>query len=217
MCKDKSLSTVPFSGFYGTLHEDNLDRALAQMVEDHNGDPLEFRQFEDLWQTVSWQDARTEYAREYVDALNDEFNLAIEFESLESPREYNFATDRIFVQIGRQEITRIALATRLSALDARIIDKFTSRSGFASFYPNRLKDWPESLADWDHNQIGTLLETYIHLEHGEFDQWAEHDLMESAQCNGVFDSILWGEMSPEGHRLANLAGYLRDREMRSYV
>ena len=41
-----------------------------------------------------------------------------------------------------------------------IKERFTSRDGFISFYPNRVEDWPD-LEEWDHNHVGTLLEAYV--------------------------------------------------------
>ena len=36
-----------------------------------------------------------------------DFKIKGEFDSLKSPREYNFATDRIFIKISENEIARI--------------------------------------------------------------------------------------------------------------
>ena len=93
------------------------------------------------------------------------YSLGLEFEALDSPREYNFATDRIFAKI------RLGMVRRLFAISAReghatlsalIEDRFTSRSGFASYYPNALDDWlAKPLRDWDHNELGTLLRAVL--------------------------------------------------------
>lgn len=82
------------------------------------------------------------------------------FSTMTSPREYNFETDRLFVDVSRAFIGRLwkmSKAEGHATLRRFIRDRFTSRSGFISHYRNRLEDWPADLADWDYNQLGTLL------------------------------------------------------------
>lgn len=83
------------------------------------------------------------------------------FESMDSPREYNFATDRVYAEIPlavMRDLLRRSKAEKHVTLSAVIRERFTSRDGFISGYSNDLADWLENpLQDWDHNELGTLL------------------------------------------------------------
>lgn len=77
-----------------------------------------------------------------------------------SPREYNFETDRLFVNASKALVNRLWARSREDGHETlrRVIqDRFTSCDGFISHYRNTLEDWPGDLVDWDHNQLGTLL------------------------------------------------------------
>jgi hypothetical protein len=89
-------------------------------------------------------------------------SIRMTFESMDSPREYNFSTDRIYGEVPLKvvrELFRRSKAEGHATLTAIIARRFTSRSGFMSFYPSDLAEWLAKagpLAEWDHNQLGTL-------------------------------------------------------------
>lgn len=85
-----------------------------------------------------------------------------EFEEMVSPREYNFSTDRLFVKIDavllRELFRQVMLVDNSWAFDKAVKESFTSRDGFCSFYDNDPKALAaKPLADWDHNEVKTLL------------------------------------------------------------
>jgi hypothetical protein len=152
------------------------------------------------------------YAKAYAEAFGQEFKIKLEFESLSSPKEYNFTTDRIFVTIADDELTRLHSLVTAEELDKAAKARFTSYSGFISSYSNDVADWGD-LQEWDHNQIGTLIAAYVAQESGDFDQWAEYALMESDVSNGRLDQWL-GDANPEATRLYKIHDYLEDRKER---
>ncbi|MGX7874405.1 hypothetical protein ACVDG5_018085 [Mesorhizobium sp. ORM6] len=83
------------------------------------------------------------------------------FESMDSPREYNFTTDRLYAEIPlgmMQLLFRKSRTEKHATLAAVIAERFTSRDGFLSHYSRHLAEWLEKpLTDWDHNELGTLL------------------------------------------------------------
>lgn len=83
------------------------------------------------------------------------------FESMDSPREYNFATDRVYADIPvsvMRELFKRSKAEKHATFSAVIKERFTSYDGFSSHYSNHLQDWlSKPLADWDHNELSTLL------------------------------------------------------------
>lgn len=207
--------TIPFSGFYESLHDSELDNTLERMFSDEDGNAIEglvSRAFD----AVQWRAVHIAYAKGYAESFAQEFEIAgLTFESLQSPREYNFTTDRIFVNVPADEMARILSVTPRETLDSVAAEMFTSRSGFMSHYSPDVKDWGDS-AIWDHNQWGALIRAYVlHMRDGEeFDSWAEHSMMEDDFCNGAVDNWLFEDATPEFKRVDRVHAYLRQRAER---
>lgn len=206
------LTTIPFAGLYCSWHDDALDRACESVLQDDQGEPVHDKLPMKLFDAIDWGKAHTEYAQMYAKAWCDHLGIqGMEFDELNSPREYNFATDRIFVRIPQAEVERIhtALAKHPQILTDLAKSKFTSRSGFHSFYSPDVSDWGP-LETWDHNQVGTLLEAFQEMEEPGFE---ESSLTEDWNCNGWLDNMILN--TPEAVRVANLA--YRVRRMRGEV
>ncbi len=220
------LAVLPFSGFYGSWHDDEMNQTLEQAFSDHAtgcniNDALIIRAHD----AVSWPHAFKSYARLYSDAFRDEFDIpSLEFESLQSPREYNFETDRIFVHVSRDDIASIWKGLNRDIFKHVCTERFTHRSGFVSFYEPDWKAWGK-LSAWDHNQLGALLEAhahqhstnYVHVtcdpDYPEmFTSYREFELMEGDRGNGEIDSLLFN--TPEMNRLGRVHNYLNARAER---
>ena len=159
-------TTIPFSGFYESIHTDRIDREFEYFF-DNNGDgeiDIPEEKQSDFWteyDPVGWGILK-EYSKAYVEFVANEFDLSLVFDELTSPREYNFQTDRIFAKLPMSEVNQMMEKTDKKILEQLIEEKFTRRSGFIPFYSNDLETWlKKPLADWDHNEIGTLLEAYL--------------------------------------------------------
>jgi len=201
---------IPFSGFYGTCHEAAIDCAVEQMLSDDSGTVYEGLM--NRTGDVNYGPAFQCYAQAYAEAFLAQFELMGAFEALESPREYNFTTDRIFCLVEEADLARMLDETPPLTLQRHAAESFTSRSGFCSFYSPDTAEWGP-LDEWDHNQLGCLLAAYVEHYQGEpFGQETEFDLLESWRCNGGEDDAL---CACEGMaRLAKVAAYLRDRAAR---
>lgn len=89
---------------------------------------------------------------------------SMRYESMSSPREYNFTTDRLFAY-GRLQAFRVMLRLarrpeNREAWRACVKARHSSRSGFSSFYSNDSTDldsWGAEIGDYDHNMLATLL------------------------------------------------------------
>lgn len=212
------LTTIPFSGFYNSFHDGELDHTLEQMFSDRDtgcqrNEGLEAR----VQDKCRWGLVHTTYALNYANALAAQFKIAMKFESLQSPKEYNFDTDRIFCEIELDEVKRIRAETNEKALRDKVRERFTSRSGFISFYSANLDEWDE-IETWDHNEVGTLIAAYVEQESEQlrgdtFDQFAELELMESPRCNGYLESWI-SEATPDIERLFKIHDYLEARKER---
>jgi hypothetical protein len=167
---------LPFDGYYSSVWDQGLDSEMEQYAENYEetdreeyGDAgLEASDFCDIFmETVEWKKCHDSVNRAVVDAiqqvLDDELDIKINltFSCMESPRFYNFSTDRLFAKISRADVAklvRIVRSDRYETLREVLKDRHTSRSGFSSFYSNDLATWlGKRVSDWDHNELESLL------------------------------------------------------------
>ena len=215
----KHLCVLPFSGLSNSLHDDSLDQALNQIFSDRDtGCSVHEGLVHRAWDKIDWRQAHVDYCREYCENFAHEFKLDLAFDEMNSPKEYNWLTDRIFAWISPESLQKVFDAVDTPALRTQIRKNHTSYDGFFSFYSNDLDEWPESVLGWDHNQIKTLLEVFADMEttSGDFDQYAELSLMEDSRGNGSLDDILFSNC-PELNRLCKIHEYLETRAKRDEV
>lgn len=203
------LTVIPFSGFYHSVHDEMIQSHLERDFE--NNENLLYKAID----CVDWREVQTAYAKGYAQNFANCFGLlSLRFESLQSPREYNFETDRIFCHIDCVEVKRILSKTDRKVFEQKACEMFTSRSGFVSFYDPDIIQWGD-VETWDHNQIFCLLSAYVEQEHPtDWDMWAEGALMENWVCNGHLDSAIWGTNPQQLDRLFAIQRYLEKRAER---
>lgn len=159
------LSTIPFSGFYESIHNAAIDDAVEGLFQDNDGDSEVPEAFWDRWEAKPVVEAFAKlYTETLKDKLSEDFDADLSsmiFSDLYSPKEYNFETDVISVEISVEQVRALYLATDKEDLRVLIKDRFTSRSGFSSHYSNSLTEWlGTDMSKWDRNQVGTLIEAY---------------------------------------------------------
>lgn len=204
------LAIIPFGGFYDSLHSSNVDNELECLLGDDNG--IQNDGLADyVWRHANFRDVYHKYAKAYAAAFCEEFKIPAQFESMQSPREYNFTTDRIFVTIDPAGLERIRASIPDETMRAVAAEWFTSRSGFMSSYSPNPDDW----GDLDHNTAGCIVAAYVlHMRDGEeFDSWAECALVEDFSGNGWLGNWLCEEQAIL--RAANISDYLRRRAERA--
>jgi len=171
---NKLESTIPFDGFYNSYISSDIEHQIGQQIEwdtdiyDLNEDEQQI-----LWdnylsvnRSSFCNEIAEDYTNFYIDALNNRlegFNLNAKFNLLTSPKEYNFETDRIFIDIEKNhaiDFIKYIIKNYKKELENKIKDRFTSRSGFWSHYKNGLDLWTKDYSEWDHNQIGTCFELF---------------------------------------------------------
>ena len=182
----KLESTIPFDGFYESFISADIDHQIGQQIEwdidiyDLNED--EQQVLEDSYLSFNrssfYNEIAQDYTNFYIDALNERlkgFTLKATYKYFYSPREYNFETDRIFIEIEENhciEFIEHIVKNYKKELEKRIEDRFRSRSGFISFYKNSIDLLAKDFKEWDCNMIGTCFELFdleeediiIHLE-----------------------------------------------------
>lgn len=211
------ITTIPFSGFYNTLHDSLLDDELRGLFTDDQGD-INWKLYNEAFDLIQWQKVFVLYAQDYTERFANEFKIRLSFESLNSPKEYNFATDRIFCNIDLEEVVRIYAATDKASLSDLIREKFSSRDGFSSFYSNNIEDW-DKIETWNHNQVGTLIECYSNQETNNsegFTSLVEYYMMVEASGNGYIENWLFESATDKAelNRLVSIHQYLYKRATR---
>lgn len=87
------------------------------------------------------------------------FINSIRYQSLHSPREYNFANDAVYVEylFTRQQLGKIkqALMDESGNFQQFLKENYTSCSGFISSHSNNINDWMDDLLD--QHKFGAVL------------------------------------------------------------
>ncbi len=166
---NKLESTIPFDGFYESFISDDIDYQIGQQIE-WDSDTFDLNESEeeiikDNYLTVNtsyfYNQIAEDYTNFYIEILNRRlkgFELKATYKFFTSPREYNFSTDRIFIEIEENhaiDFIKYIIKNYKKELEEKIKQRFTSRDGFISFYKNSLDLWPKDYSEWDFNQIGT--------------------------------------------------------------
>lgn len=200
--------TVPFEGFYESSYSgevNHLEEREAESLEerDREEQPEELRltasEFGEIFYWVT--DYRACYgkiAEAYVDAFSWYFkdalgiDLQLKFESMSSPREYNFTTDRLFAYIPDdvvEDLFRRSEADGHKSLQAVLKERHTSYDGFISFYSNDLTEWLEKpLDEWDHNELESLMQAALLIAGADKD-WREAVLYAVIEGEGCWEEF----------------------------
>ena len=157
---------MPFCGYYETLLQDELDMEA------------EYCELEE--ESINWLATHEGVAEEYAKEYLHQMGLEGKFDSLVSPKYYNFETDALFVELPNASLLKIKLEVMLDNREdfsAWVIDNCTSRDGFISFLPNNLALWPE---DWEERHYYAAL---------EFLDECSEDIIEVLRANGRLEII----------------------------
>lgn len=214
--KAKRLSIqIPFSGFYESRWSQALDYEVEREGENYeerqreadsdDWQPQETRLeasdfAEAINNAMNWRSAFAAVASDYSECfdtwasgelrkhfdLRKSFALKLKFEELDSPKYYNYGTDRIFCTIPQSVAVKLfglSLSDGHQTLAALIAERFTSRPGFLSSYDNTLSAWLDKpVIEWDHNELKTLLDAVMKIagfDEKEVEESIEQGIAES--------------------------------------
>ena len=207
----KMLDTeLPFSGFYGSIWEGEVDSLIDREVEYRSDDadardtafpalaglnlPKDFIA-DNLHEVLSdhtdyaatFRTIAKDYAQAFGVWLDDTLDLTPHqgadgrrvrgeagavFNRLDSPRFYNFETDRVSALIPLPVLQMVADRTfgpeaddkARETFEATVVDRHTSYDGFASHYTNDPEAFmAKPIAEWDHNELRTLIEAWARI------------------------------------------------------
>lgn len=196
---------IPFQGFYQSYYNDAIDSYEGYEAENFNEDDPRLPTDEYasiLWRCADYSTMFRKIAKRYTECFSQFIkeetgvDLALQFSEMTSPREYNFTTDRIFAKIPLEAMYKVADAVTKEYLVTSIKERHSSRSGFISFYPNRLEDWPQELEDWDENHLGTLLAAFMgqHLDNDDWEMSVYYEVDDCGFVGEVYsDCVDWAK------------------------
>ena len=171
---NKLESTIPFDGFYESFISADIEYQMGQQIEwdcdiydlNESEEEILYNNYLSVNTSYFYNQIAEDYTNLYIDALNERlkgFSLKANYKCFESPREYNFKTDRIFIEIEENhavDFIKYLVKNYKKELEKKLQDMFTSRSGFISFYKNSIDLWTKDFKEWDCNMIGTCFELF---------------------------------------------------------
>ena len=162
-----------FNGFYNTIF-DASDEMIEENIEYHNEENDTDLNYDDFkW---DFKEYHNRIAKACISPIWNELNhlfsnikspeINIEFEQLVSPKFYNYSTDSIDVTYKLDWFTFAKIVGYLnenrSDFEQYLIDRYTSRSGFSSFYSNDSEVWFNEYLKQDSDKLehcfGSILE-----------------------------------------------------------
>ena len=123
------------------------------------------------------------YCYAYLNRLNQELEIDLTFISLDSPKQYNLTTDKIFCSISNEDFTALLSAYDTKELFNYIEEHSKSKDSFTSFYSGykAVKEESEIFLQYLFNYI---------LQYEEFDFYdLEFEIKENEISHFEFDNV----------------------------
>tara|TARA_R110000787_G_C13176372_1_gene421348 strand:+ start:63 stop:566 length:504 start_codon:yes stop_codon:yes gene_type:complete len=111
--------SLNFGGFYHSEHSENIDS--KEESYGYN------------WEDIDYKSTHLNYSKEYLNRLSDELDVNLKFISLDSPKFYNFSTDKIYCSISEEDFSTLLSVYDTKELFNYIEEHSKSRDGFSSF------------------------------------------------------------------------------------
>lgn len=163
------IRALTFGGFYGGL----WDQGENEYNEAQLDEALDIVQLTDEWGFgPNYRNEVAEiYAQDYVDMCNEILDVDLKRVSqrISSPREYNFETDKIFIEVEIDDYTKfIDKLIKFSdnpeyraKLGNMIRERHTSCSGLWSWMSNDIEKWFMFMYDPDNSHYTSFFMAYL--------------------------------------------------------
>ena len=179
-----------FNGFYNTLFENIIDNATEFAIDDYNEQNNTLLNYDDF--NFNFDSIMQEICKYTVSKIEEKLNeiginCTINFETLISPREYNFSNDSINIEINFKKFSQVIeiLEQNYDLFTQYIKDNYTSCSGFISSHSSYASDWMEDLRDDAENEthkVGAVLDFILQ----EIEEYKDEDLYFDLYENSYF-------------------------------
>lgn len=137
---------IEFGGFYG-YHEEYIDCRIEQF---NDGVIYEDELID--YDNIDWNATFKDYAENWLHRFNMFCDLSLEFVGIDSPKFYNFRTDRIIAKVNNADINDLMLFIVNDEFKEWANPQLKSYDGFVSFY-NGVDDLIERAKDDDDKAI----------------------------------------------------------------
>lgn len=208
--------TLPaFSGFYNTSHTAAIDEEAESLVSRDGGFAMAA-----LNQFYCTRRMMEEYAKAFVERWNEHiqnslgFDPQIKFDSLWSPREYNFYTDTITVEVPRKTLDRMVSELGPDVWPAVLREHLTPVSGFSPCYPAdaNAPEWDlEHVDKWQPPQIELLCEAWLISSDISSDD-AEQAIIYRMREEGDIHNLVWTHAPEEFKKAVDAISELKTVE-----
>ena len=210
-----------FSGFYNSIwdaDDDSLEYDLKEQCDEHNFSEEQTQEMADfLWNSANYRDARNEYCHDVTKQLTTVIEgMLIElgmihkivYQTIVSPKEYNYMNDSVNVQIQlrKSHVRKLKKYLKNNAdMWAKYLEeRYTSYDGFWSHHDNYpdSEQWQVADVVQHPHRLSSLLQFILLNEHTKnlsdgyaLDDSLEYELYAEVQgnvgsCYVDFDSIL---------------------------
>lgn len=181
-----------FPGFYESTLYNSDSEYYASEVLSENGESYELKDFEGFKNAVGREAAKILYeslSLECYDIIKD-----VKFNSINSPRFYNFETDKLIlkVKLNKRGLLRWIKEYKTD-FNSYLKENYTSRDGFWSFIENNFNDFMQQYES--EGRVGRCVDVMLDFYFStQFDKYEsnpfEYELTEAA------DSLLFEYMEP---------------------
>lgn len=170
-----------FPGFYETIFAADEEDFLRE-------NDITYEQIE-----VDYKQYRIDCAKSACDTIEtnlSDFVTGVKFQTISSPRFYNFKNDSIYceIEVRRKDIKAIKnyIYSNISEFRQYLKDNYTPQSGFIPYYSNDFEDWCEytqSFTDYRDKEhcLGSVLEFICKMEEIDSDT-----LYEGVREDGIY-------------------------------
>lgn len=203
-----NLLIVPFNGFYGSEWDymiENREQEEKDWLVENYGVDADFLndnvQAEDGWNERCKEQIAQWYTEHYLELVNEFLHIEFEIKnvSIDSPRYYNYSTDRIFAEV-KTKLSSKQLYRKLVTLMKEnhdelckiIKDNHTSCDGFWSWMSNDVNEWPDLLDDPHHPYLDYIIAYLLHIKARQA-QWARHMDKYGFLNNAIYEAIAYNE------------------------
>jgi len=153
---------INFGGFYG-FHDEYIEDKIEAM--DFDRDYVDFNK------------TNKDYAKAWIDHFNNEGGTDLKFVEIDSPRFYNFTTDKIIAEVNENDLYTFHEMISIEEFKEWADPQLRSRDGFSSFY-NGVQDLIEKsmnddkdyalligmVVDWQ-TEVGNINDDIYELEY----------------------------------------------------
>ena len=134
---------LPFSGFYYSTHDMNIDNHIECEIEyleselNYTDDQIDI--IKDRFYMMDYAPIRKAICEHYINAFNavfyDEYNIHLDlgYSQLISPQFYNFETDRLYAFIDESIYNDVAELINKQGFKAVLKEKYKQRNGYMPF------------------------------------------------------------------------------------